>query len=393
MKKSMLLVACAAFAADWPQWRGPNRDGKSAETGLLKQWPAEGPKKVWTATGLGQGYSSMTVAGGRIFTQGQSGNQFVVALDEKTGKELWRFDNGGGFSERRGDGPRSMPTVEGNRLWAFSAAGNLASLDAATGKKLWQVDVTKEFGGSVPHWGYSESPLIDGDRLIVAPGGSGASVVALNKNTGKVIWKTQSDPAHYSSAIVVQVGGVRQIMTMTARAALGLRADNGELLWRYSKIINRTANVATPVYHNGQVFYSSDYGTGCALLKVDGSGANEVYFNQEMKNHHASSILLGEHLYGFSSAVLTSMKWASGEVAWKDRSVGKGSLIWAEGMLYLFGENGTAALVEPSPEGYREKSRFSIEKGERPAWSYPVVANGRLYLRDQDNLHAYDIKR
>ncbi len=393
MKLAILLVPVLALAADWPQWRGVNRDGKSEEKGLLKKWPDGGPPPVWKASGLGQGYSSMTVAGGRIFTQGQrGGKQWVIALDESTGNKLWEYANGGVFEERRGDGPRSMPTVEGDKLWAFSAAGNLVCLDVKTGAKIWAVDVTSEYGASVPHWGYSEAPLIDGEKLIVAAGGSGAAVVALNKNTGKAIWKSQSDPAHYASAIVVNVNGVRQVLTMTAKAAMGLRADNGELLWRYDKIINRTANVATPVYRDGKVFYSTAYGTGCALLDIGGKGAQEVYFNSEMMNHHATSLLVGDHLYGFSNNILTAMKFQTGEVAWKDRSVGKGAIIMADGLFYVFSETGVMALVEPSPTAYKELSRFTITKGERPTWSHPVVANGRLLLRDQDGLTAYNIK-
>jgi outer membrane protein assembly factor BamB len=394
MRSAILLIPALALAADWPQWRGVNRDGKSEETGLLKKWPEGGPAQLWKTGGLGEGYSSMTVAGGRIYTQGQrGGKQWVIALDESTGRKAWEYENGGTFEERRGDGPRSMPTVEGDKLWAFSAAGNLVCLDAKSGRKIWAMDVTREFGGSVPHWGYSESPLIDGEKLILAAGGGGASVVALNKNTGKTIWKSQGDPAHYASAIVANVGGVRQVLTMTSRAAMGLRADNGELLWRYNKVINRTANVATPVYRDGKVFYSTAYGTGCALLDIGAKGAQEVYFNTEMMNHHATSILLGDHLYGFSNNILTAMKFQTGEVAWKDRSVGKGALILADGLFYAFSEGGVMALVEPSPAAYKEISRFSIAKGDRPTWSHPVVANGKLLLRDQDSLTAYNIRQ
>jgi outer membrane protein assembly factor BamB len=393
MRTVLFLLPLAAVAADWPQWRGPNRDGRSAETGLLAQWPKGGPRQVWKANGLGEGYSSMTVAGGRIFTQGQrSERQYVIALDEATGRKLWEFENGGPYRERRGDGPRSMPTVEGNRLWAFSAAGYLVCLDAGSGNKIWQMDVPRQFDASVPYWGYSESPLIDGENLIIQPGGSGASVVALNKNTGRVIWKSGSDPAHYGSAILAPVGAMKQIMTFTSRAAVGLRADNGETLWRYSSANNRTANVATPVFRDGHVFFSSAYGTGGGLLKIEENSAKEVYFTAEMKNHHASSILIGDYLYGFSDAILVAMKFSTGEVAWKDRSVGKGSLVLADGMLYLYSEGGMAGLAEPSPKAYIEKSRFSIQKGERPTWSHPVVANGKLLLRDQDSLYAYSIK-
>jgi len=392
-----LLIVISAMAADWPQWRGPNRTGISAETGLLKKWPEGGPAVVWKTQGLGEGYSSMSVSQGKIFTQGQRGNtQYVMAFDVATGKKLWETPNGGAYRERRGDGPRGVPTVEGQRLWAYSADGTLSCLETTTGKPVWTYNAVSKYGGSVPHWGISESPLIDGDRAIVVTGGRGASIVALNKATGALVWKSQSDPAAYSSAMLATFGGIKHLFTFTENGAVGLRADNGELLWRYSQVANRTANVATPIYRDGHVFYSSDYGTGCALLKLqaDGGGvkASEVYFNREMRNHHASSVLVGDYLYGFSSSILTAMKFLTGEVAWRDRSVGKGSLVHAEGHLYCLSETGVMGLVEATPDGYREKSRFTIAKGERPTWANPVVSGGRLYVRDQDNLYAYDVR-
>ncbi|MBM3810345.1 MAG: polyvinylalcohol dehydrogenase [Acidimicrobiia bacterium] len=394
----MNLVIVLAMLAAWPQWRGPNRDGVSPEKGLLQRWPEGGPKLVWKAQGLGEGYSSMSVADGRIYTQGQRGEvQYVMAFDAATGKKLWETANGRPYRERRGDGPRGMPTIEGNRLWAYAADGSLICVEAATGKKIWGYNAVEKFGGSVPHWGISESPLIDGDRLIAVTGGSGASVVALNKATGDLVWKSQSDDAAYSSAVIAVTGGVRQLLTFTERGALGLRADNGELLWRYAQVANRTANVATPIYRDGHAFYSSDYGTGAALLKLEAQGgsvkASEVYFTREMRNHHATSVLVGDTLYGFSSSVLTAMKFLTGEVAWRDRSVGKGSLIFAEGHLYCFGENGEVALVEATPEGYKEKSRFRLTIGSRPSWAHPAIADGRLYLRDQDTLYSYGIRQ
>ncbi|MCC6590285.1 MAG: PQQ-like beta-propeller repeat protein [Bryobacterales bacterium] len=399
MRTLLLVVTLTSYAhaADWPQWRGPNRDAKSTETGLLKKWPEGGPKLVWKAQGLGAGYSNVTVAAGRVYTLGQRGDtQYVMAFDEATGKKLWEVANGSAYRERRGDGPRSVPTVEGDRLWAFSADGTLSCLEAKTGKKIWGYNVTEKFGAGVPHWGYSESPLIDGDNLIVLPGGSGASVVALNKNTGAVIWKSQSDSAGYSSASLGTVGKIKQVMVLSSQGAMGMRADNGELLWRYDKVANRTANVATPIFHNNHVFYSTDYGTGCALLKLQPNGgsvkATEVYFNRDMKNHHASSILIGDHLYGFSSAILTAMNFMTGEVAWRDRSVGKGSLVYADGMLYLLSEDGVVGLAEATPQAYREVSRFTIQKSDRPTWANPVIANGKLYIRDQDTLYNFDIK-
>jgi outer membrane protein assembly factor BamB len=386
-----------AWPADWPQWRGPNRDGKSPETALLKSWPAGGPKRVWKSTGLGEGYSSFAVVGERLYTQGQRGNQqFVMAFDTATGKKLWETQAGTSFRERRGHGPRGTPTVEGNRLWALSADGALVCLDAATGRRIWGFNVVEKHGGRVINWGMSESPLIDGNLLIVMAGGSGAGIVALDKSNGNLVWKSQSDEPGYSSAIAFDLGGVRQIATFTGDAAVGLAMKNGELLWRYPKVANGTANIATPIFHDGHVFVSSDYGTGCALLKLTPAGggvkASEVYFNRDMRNHYSTSVLVGDHLYGFSGQILTAMKLSTGEVAWRDRSVGKGSVAYADGHLYCLSENGVVGLVEATPQAYREKSRFEIPRGEFPTWTPPVIANGRLYLREQDNLYCHDIK-
>jgi len=400
MRRRFLLpifAAAVSAAADWPQWRGPNRDGKSPETGLLKQWPEGGPKLAWKTTGLGDGFSSVSVAGGRVFTMGQSGGrQFILAFDAATGRKLWETPNGSPYQERRGDGPRGVPTVEDNRLWAMTADGTLSCLDPVTGRKIWSANLVSDYGGRIPHWGYSESPLIEGDMLIVNAGGPGTSVLALNKNTGKLIWKSQSDPAAYSSAIAATVGGVRQIFTFTAKGAMGLNAKNGELLWRYDNVANRTANIATPIIHQDHVFYSSAYGTGAALLKLNASGgsveAKEVYFTSEMMNHYSTSVLLGEYLYGYSNAILTAMKFMTGEVAWKDRSVGKGSVIWADGLLYAIGEDGMVGLIEPSPLGYKERSRFTFPKSERKTWAPLAIADGRLFIRDQDNLFCHLIR-
>ncbi len=393
-----IQFALPAPAADWPQWRGPKRDGTSSETGLLKSWPSGGPKLVWKTQGLGEGYSSFAIVQGRLFTQGQHGNQqFVMALDTSTGKKLWETPTGQPFREQRGHGPRGTPTVEGDRLYALAADGTLACLETATGKAVWTVNLMDRFRGRVIHWGISESPLLDGDRVIVMAGGDGAAIVALDKKNGNLVWKSQSDQAGYASAIAFDWGGVRQIVTFTGEAAVGLAAKNGELLWRYTKISNRTANIATPIFRDGQVFVSSDYGTGCALLKLAVYGgsvkASEVYFNRDMRNHYSTSVLAGDTLYGFSSQILTAMKFQTGEVAWRDRSVGKGSLIYADGHLYCLSEDGVVGLVEATPAAYKEKSRFQISRGQYPTWTPPVISNARLYLREQDNLYCYDIKQ
>jgi outer membrane protein assembly factor BamB len=390
---TFVVIVLPLAAADWPQWRGPQRDGKSAETGLLKSWPPGGPKLIWKTQGLGEGYSAFAVVKDRLYTQGQRGDQeYVMAFDVATGKKLWEAPAGKPFRERRGHGPRGTPTVEGDRLWAESADGTLSCLLAASGKPVWQMNLVDKFGSSVIHWGMSESPLIDGEKVIATPGASGASVVALDKNTGKLIWKSQSDSAGYSSPIVFDHNGRRQYAVFTGDGAMGLDARNGELLWRYDKVSNRTANIATPIFHDGHVFLSSDYGTGAALLKLGGPGASEVYFSREMKNHYSTSVLVGEYLYGFSSQILTAMKFRTGEVAWRDRSVGKGSVTYADGMLYTLSENGVMGLVEATPSAYKEISRFEIPRGEFPTWTPPIIASGRMYLREQDHLYSYDVK-
>jgi len=384
----------AQVGAEWPQWRGPNRDGISKETGLLKQWPEQGPPLVWKATGAGGGYSSFAISKGRLFTMGQKGDrEYVIAFDVTNGKEVWSTPFGSAFRNDRGDGPRGTPTVDGDTLYALGGSGDLSALNARTGKIIWTMNVLQKFGGENITWGISESPLVVGEKLLVNPGGPGASIVALNKKDGALIWKSQSDRAGYSSAIPVQIGNTTQVVFFTHKRGLGLDLKDGKLLWEYPRAANNVANAATPIVRGNRVFISSDYGNGGGLVEIkgNGEGASEVYFTKEMRNHHSSSILIGDHLYGFSSGILTAMRFDTGEVAWKDRSVGKGSLVYADGNLYALSENGVVGLVEATPTGYREKGRFRIQQDSLPTWTHPVVAGGRLYLRDQDTIYAYDV--
>ena len=314
----------------------------------------------------------------------------------RTERLLWVQTHGTRFSNDKGDGPRSTPTVDGNFLYALGGNGDLSCLELKDGNKVWTMNILQKFEGTNIHWGISESPLIVGDRLLVTPGGKNAAIVALDKKDGSVIWKSQSDRPGYSSGVYTELGGIPEAIFFTESRALGVDVRNGNLLWEYSQASNRTANCATPIVSGNYVFLSSDYGTGCALLAlVPNEGkikAREVYFNQEMKNHHSSSVLVDGTLYGFSSAILTAMQFNDGHVFWKDRSVGKGSLTYADGHLYCFSEKGVVGLVEANPEAYKEKGRFSISQENLPTWSHPVVAGGRLYLRDQDTLYSYDIK-
>jgi len=394
---ALLMLVQQAFgqsSANWPQWRGPNRDGVSKETGLLKQWPAEGPALVWKAIGAGRGYSSFSISNGKLYTMGLRGDrEFVVAFDIATGKEAWATPHGSAFRNDRGDGPRGTPTIDGDRVYALGGNGDLSALDASTGKLIWSKNVLREFGGSNIQWGISESPLVLGNKVLVNAGGPGASMVALNKADGSVIWKSQSDEPGYSSAIPVEINGTTQVVFFTAQRAVGLDSRDGRLLWEYGKPSNNVANVATPIVRGNRIFISSDYGTGGGVVEIKPDNkAQEIYFTKEMKNHHSSSVLVGDYLYGFSSSILTAMKFDTGEIAWRDRSVGKGSLVYADGNLYCLSENGVVGLVEATPTGYKEKGRFRIQQGNLPTWAHPVVAGGRLYLRDQDTIYAYDVR-
>lgn len=383
---------------DWPQWRGLKRDGLSAEKGLLKDWPKAGPPLLWRATGGGAGYSSFSTANGRLYTLGaRGGTEYAMAFDAATGKKIWEVPHGRQFGNDRGDGPRATPTVDGDRLYVFGASGDLAAMESATGKVIWKQNVLDKFGGSNIQWGLSESPLVLSDRILVSPGGRGASIVALKKTDGSVIWKSLADEPGYSSAVLHEAGGIREAIYFTAERALGIDVDTGKLLWSYTQVANRTANIATPIVRGNRVFLSSAYSTGAALLELTPSNgridAKQVYFTREMRNHHASSVLIGEHLYGFSDAILVAMKFDSGEVAWRDRSVGKGSVVFADDRLYLYSEQGVVGLAEANPSGYREHGRFQIPTGNSPTWSHPVVSNGTLFIRDQDNLLAFDVRQ
>jgi len=394
---SLPVVVSNRAANDWPQWRGPNRDGISSERGLLKDWPAGGPPLAWKTSGAGEGYSSFATANGRLYTLGaRGGTEYVIAFDAASGKRLWESAHGQRFSNDRGDGPRATPTIEGDRLYAYGASGDLSVMDTASGKVIWAVNVLKQFGGRNITWGLSESPLVLSDRILVNAGAPGASIVALKKTDGSVIWKSEGDEAGYSSAILHEAGGVREAIFFTARRALGVDVNNGHVLWSYNRVANGTANIATPIVRNNKVFLSSGYGTGAALLDLtaaDGKiSAREVYFTREMKNHHASSVVIGDYLYGFDDMILKAMQFDTGKVAWRDRSVGKGSLVFADDRLYLYSENGVVGLAEAVPDGYREHGRFQLRTGNLPTWSHPIVSGGKLYLRDQDTIYAYDVR-
>jgi len=409
----ILSVTSACSAADWPQWRGPDRNGHSRETGLLQTWPDNGPTAVWQVNNIGEGYSSLAVSGGRIYTQGNvDGKGTVFCLSEKDGSIVWSVTSPAEDDEYRhgkGNGGRGTPTVDGELVFVVGGGGDFTCLQADTGQVLWSRHLVKDFGGGRPGWGYSESPLVDGPHVIVTPGGRQGCVVALNKRTGETVWASSdvTDKAHYCSAVLVESHGVRQIVTFTGGTGnkrtpgapprvIGLAADTGSLLWSYEKSANRTANVSTPVFANDFVFSASAYGTGGGLAKVSLDGdqfsATEVYFERSMQNHHGGMVLVDGHLYGFGSGGLLCMNFESGEITWRNRSVRKGSLCYADGHLYCYGEKNQVALVEADPGEYVEKGRFDVEQLNYPTWAHPVVAGGKLYLRDMQRLTCYNVR-
>ena len=393
------LSGQAGPGADWPQWRGPSRSGISSETGLLRQWPAAGPPRVWATPNIGAGFGSLAVRGDRIFLQGMRNSQSVVsALNRADGKLVWARNLGAAGDNYQGPGPRGTPTVDGDRLYALTENGDLATLRVQDGSVVWQRNILKDFGGRNPGWLISESPLVDGNQVIVTPGGRSAGMVALDKMSGKTIWTTKelSDEAGYASAIVADVQGVRTVMTLTAEAGIGVRASDGKLMWRHRAVANNTANIATPVFFDNKVFYSSAYGTGGALLGLRAESgevrAQEIYFTRGMQNHHGGLVLVNGYLFGFDNSILTCLEFATGKMMWQHRSVGKGSLSYADGHLYILSENNVVGLAEATPAGYREKGRFTIADQGWQSWAHPVISGGRLYLRNQGMLTAYNIQ-
>jgi outer membrane protein assembly factor BamB len=388
-----------ATAGDWPQWQGPDRNGLSTETGLLQKWPTSGPPLVWSVSTLGGGYGSIAVKGDRIFVQGAKNKESVIyTLSRADGKGIWSKAIGPAGTNDRGPGPRGTPTVDGDRVYVLTERGDLACLKAQDGTAVWQRNILSDFGGRQIPWLISESPLVDANLLIVTPGGAAAGVVALDKMTGKTIWtaKELSDEAGYASPIAADVQGVRVVMTLTSQAGVGIRASDGKLMWKYSQVANGTANIATPIFHDNKVFYASNYGTGGALLGLTAQNgevkAQQIYFTRDMQNHHGGVLLVNGYLYGFHNSILACLEFATGKVLWRDRSVGKGSLTYADGNLYILSEDNVVGLAAAAPTNYQEKGRFRIADQGLPSWAHPVVSGGRLYIRNQTTLTAYDVR-
>lgn len=395
-------AVASSAGSDWNQFRGPNRDNLSPETGLLSNWPAQGPPLAWTARGIGEGYSAVSVSNGRVYTMGNvRDEEKVICLDLASGNEIWSVVSGSAYREGQGNGPRGTPSIVDGRVYSLGANGDLTCLDAQTGQTHWRKNILRDFGGSNITWGISESVLVDGDRVICTPGGQRATMVALNRDNGNVIWTASvptSPKASYSSAIAVEVGGVRQYVNFTHAGVVGVRASDGRVMWGQRESANGTANCSTPVFFNGSVFTSSGYDTGGALFRLQSRGGQTVsqlaYSTRDMKNHHGGMVVIDGFLYGSSDpGILKCIDLRSNRVVWQSRSVGKGSVSYADGHLYVRSEQGPVALVAASPDGYDEKGRFDQpERSGRPSWSHPVIADGKLFLRDMDTLLAYDVR-
>jgi len=406
----LFAVTAESRAEDWPQWRGPNRDGVSREKGLLQEWPKEGPKLLWKRTDIGSGYSTPAVVGDRLFLLANEGldNEFVAALAVQDGHRVWSARLGAvGNPKQQPDFPaaRSTPTVDGDRIYALSSDGDLACLEKESGKTRWHKSLRADFGGKPGLWAYSESPLIDGDTLVCAPGGSEATLVGLNKTSGEVLWKCalpEGDDAAYGSALVIEAGGVRQYVRLLQKGLVGVEAGTGKFLWRYAKPVSPygAANIPTPVA-GGAIVYAAAAGAGGGAVRIeakDGAIAAEpLYFSPSLPTAIGGAVKLGSCLYGTTPQALLCLEFATGQVKWKERALGAASLCYADGRLYLHGENGEVALVEPSAESYIERGRFTPpgqpkhKNQMEMAWAYPVVANGRLFIRDHSCLWCYDV--
>lgn len=400
-----LITLCDWNVADeWPQWRGPNRDGVSAEKGLADKWPVDGPKLLWQANDIGSGYSTPSSANGFVYFMSNQGTQYeeVIALKLTDGSIAWRTKVG---AVAKNEGPqypgcRSTPSVVGNDLYTLGSDGDLVCLDAKTGVLKWTKNLRKEFDGKPGMWAYTESPLIDGDVLVCSPGGAAATVVALNRNDGTLIWKSaipEADKASYSSPVIADIDGVKQYVFYLAKGAAGIDAADGKFLWRYTKTADDAANVQTPIV-NGRFVYTAAtrVGGGLAEITKDQSVPKEVYFDKKMPSGMGGAVLVDGFLYGTSGKTLVCVEYATGKLQWQDRSIGASAICFADGKLYLHSEDNEIAIVKANSTAYEELSKFTPpnapERGNGKAWTYPIIVDGKLIIRDASTIWCFDVK-
>jgi outer membrane protein assembly factor BamB len=401
---ALFALVQTSSALDWPQFRGPNRDDVSKETGLLKQWPAEGPKRVWIFNNAGNGYSGPAIVAGRLYTLGiRDGKENLLALDANTGKELWHTALGDVLKNNWGDGPRSTPSVDGDKVYALSGPGNLVCADAKTGRQLWSKQLTS-LGGKVQGWGYTESPLVDGNQVVCTPGGPQGTMAAFDKATGKVLWQSKdwTEMAQYSSIVKAEINKQPTYVQLVMNSFAGVDPKTGKVLWKDAFPNGKTAVIPTPIVSENNVFVNAGYGAGCKMVQIrPGNHVEQVYENKTMKNHHGGVLLFGKHLYGYSDGIgWLCMDFATGEQVWAERQkLGKGAVSCADGMLYCLDEGkGTVVLVDASPKGWNEHGRLTLEpqssirSPQGRIWTHPVISNGKLYLRDQEFIYCFDVK-
>ncbi|MFM9195013.1 MAG: PQQ-binding-like beta-propeller repeat protein [Planctomycetia bacterium] len=409
------LVAVPVRAADWPTFRGPERTGVAPDTDLLEAWPAAGPRLIWQTAGAGRGYASLAIAGNRIFTLGDGlstaadPDEYLSCFDRETGRQLWKTKTGQPWAEgpESWQSSRSTPTVDGDRVYVLTPHGHLVACGTADGRELFRVDLKAQFGGKKgDSWGYSESVLVDGERLVCTPGGEQATLVALDKKTGKPIWTcpVKGDRgAGHSSVVIANVAGRKIYVQTTAAGAFAVDAATGRFLWAYP-IDQTTAVIPTPIVRGDLVFFAAGYKRGGALVRqVAGPNGSvtiqEVYgLKKDLANKHGGIVLVGDHLYGDSddAGIPFCAELATGNVVWKKRGSGKGSatVTAADGHLYVRFADGTLALVKADPSAYEEVAAFKIPGSDaRPSWAHSVILDGRLYLREQDAILCYDLRK
>ncbi len=403
-----LLVVSSAHAGDWPQWLGPERNGVSTETGL--HWPKSKPKVQWRIP-LGNGFSGISIAAGRVFTMfAAGGDEYAVCVSAQSGEELWRFRTGPNYEEGQGgDGPRSTPTVDGTTVYVLGATGKLFALGAASGKEIWSKDLAAEFASEVPKWGFSTSPLVEGDLLLLEAGGvdgnfvvdliidreTAVTAVALDKRTGATVWTALNEKMSYSSPVAFTAAGVRQLAYFTAYALTGLSPTDGSVLWQVPWKTRWDVSAATPVFIAPEkLFISTGDDSGGAVFRIaaegDGLVAKQLWQNKKMKNHFGTSVLYDGHLYGFDKSILKCLDAATGAEQWKTRGYGKGTLIIADGHLVILGEEGQLGVAVATPQSFVEKSKYPVLEGR--CWTIPSLADGRVYVRDESELVCLDMR-
>jgi outer membrane protein assembly factor BamB len=400
---SIAALSTSSFAADWPQWRGPKRDDVQTESGLMKHWPTDGPKRVWLFEKAGAGYAGFSVVGSQLFTMGtRDNNEVLMALDANTGKELWVQQIGDVLGNRWGDGPRGTPTVDGDRVYTLGGQGTLICASTKDGKILWKRTM-QELGGKTPGWGYTESVLVDGNRVVCTPGGKEGTVAALDKMTGKTLWQSSdwTEGAQYSSIVPATINGQPQYVQLVMNSFAGINSEDGKVLWKVP-FPGRTAVIPTPIVSGNHVLVTAGYGVGSKMVEIqDANQPKDVYENKVLKNHHGGATLVGEHVYGHSDGLgWVCMNFKTGEQVWAERdALGKGALAVADGRLYCVDEGkGTVVLAEAAPTGWKEHGRFTLNPQSQTRspqgriWTHPVIANGKMYLRDQEYIYCFDVK-